>query len=1109
MPGGSPCQLANRGINKGGAVGKILFCLIWSRSWDIKQHIVKKGTLFLSLGLALVLSASFAANLPAQTSASHKYDYSQEPAVIESFNTIVRFENDGTATREVTARILIQSDAGVKDYGLLQFAYNSTNQKLKILYVRVIKPDGKVVTTPSSNVQDMTSAISRAAPMYSDYREKHVAVKGLDAGDELEYATQVKVVKPLVPGQFWFAFNFLDSQIVLHEELDVSAPKGRKIIVKSPGLKPETSEQGNRIVYIWKTENLKAQPQKTVREGQLPPPTVEITSFQNWNEVGRWWGHLENKEMKPTPAIRAKALELTKGATTDQEKVHAIYKYVAEQFRYISISFGIGRYRPHAATDVLANQYGDCKDKHTLLASLLQAVGLKAYPALISATNRLDPDVPSPEQFDHLISYVPLGPKGLWLDTTAEVAPEGFLVPGLRHKKALLIPDGKPAYLTETPSTPPFLSFQRFESDGKLSSDGTFTGKIQRTARGYTGLVLQLLFRNTSQDQWQKLAQGISRLMGFGGTVSNVTTSSTDEIDHPFSYSYNYTRKNYGDWSIHEIVAALPPFGIPDAKESKGKAPAPIYLNGPTNFQYTSKIGLPRGYTPQLPKPLYLKFDFADYHSSYAFKNGVLTINRTLSLKTDKLPAASRKEYAKLEKAVSSDERQFITVGQGQPKAQAAITPHPETMGQGQANVPPQAVKLFSQASQAAQLQDARDAVDLIQQALKLDPKYGKAWGLYGFLQAAQGDMDEAIGDLHKAISLDPQDSWFSVFLARILVMRGERKEAIQTLQDMLKRNPGYIGARIQLGTLLLESKEYAKAASQFEMALVMSQGTPLLEMNLGRAYTGMRDGAKAAEAFKKAAADDPTPRIWNRAAKSLAKFDQQLLEAQHYAEMAVKDDEARAAKIEIANAGPDDLTLMGNMASDWDVLGWVYFKEKNLVEARNYLAAAWNLSQAESAGDHLGQIYEKLGNKQEAIKMYEMACGSTPIGEKSDARTRLSRLLGVPGNKLNFRQFQAGQEDIKGLKVKLGRISSAEGSADVLILFSPGPKIVGLKFTSGDAPLKALGNAIRSARYHIMFPDSSTTQILRHGVLVCVGRSFGCDLTLTTERPVHEMPSQ
>ena len=74
----------------------------------------------------------------------------------------------------------------------------------------------------------------------------------------------------------------------------------------------------------------------------------------------------------------------------------AIYSFVSTQYRYIGISFGIGRYQPHAADDVLSNNYGDCKDKHTLLASLLQASGITLYPALISSSWKLDPDIPSP-----------------------------------------------------------------------------------------------------------------------------------------------------------------------------------------------------------------------------------------------------------------------------------------------------------------------------------------------------------------------------------------------------------------------------------------------------------------------------------------------------------------------------------------------------------------------------------------------------------------------------------------------------------------------------------------------------------------------------------------
>ena len=78
----------------------------------------------------------------------------------------------------------------------------------------------------------------------------------------------------------------------------------------------------------------------------------------------------------------------------------------------MSLSLGVGRYQPHASSEVLHNQYGDCKDKHTLLASLLEAEGLHASSVLINATRKLDPDVPSPSQFDHVITLLPLDHDG-------------------------------------------------------------------------------------------------------------------------------------------------------------------------------------------------------------------------------------------------------------------------------------------------------------------------------------------------------------------------------------------------------------------------------------------------------------------------------------------------------------------------------------------------------------------------------------------------------------------------------------------------------------------------------------------------------------------------
>ena len=117
----------------------------------------------------------------------------------------------------------------------------------------------------------------------------------------------------------------------------------------------------------------------------------------------------------------------------------------------MGLEFGIGRYQPHPADDVLSNEYGDCKDKHTLLAALLKAAGIEAWPVLISSSRELDPATPSPAQFNHVITLVPLGGKLLWMDSTEEVAPVGLLMAVAARQAGLAIPIGKPAYLEHTP----------------------------------------------------------------------------------------------------------------------------------------------------------------------------------------------------------------------------------------------------------------------------------------------------------------------------------------------------------------------------------------------------------------------------------------------------------------------------------------------------------------------------------------------------------------------------------------------------------------------------------------------------------------------------------
>jgi hypothetical protein len=316
-----------------------------------------------------------------ELSATAQPDYSKEAFVIEQLRSRFRFEKDGTAREEYEVRVRIQSESALQNWGQLRFGYSSASEQLEISYVRVIKPDGSVVKADDKAIQDLAPT-QQFALLYTDYREKHVTVPGLRPGDVLECETVTVINHPIAPGQFWMQRDFNLTSIVLDEQLDVDVPGDRTIKLKTrPGMDPKITEEKGRRIYHWTSSHMvrddddkdkDKKKKKMKREGF---PAVQLTTFTSWEQVGRWYGDLETDRRQPSKEVRDQAEALTKGMKTNIEKAQALYDFVAEHFRYVSLSFGMGRYQPHAAADVLHNQYGDCKDKHTLLAALLEAEG--------------------------------------------------------------------------------------------------------------------------------------------------------------------------------------------------------------------------------------------------------------------------------------------------------------------------------------------------------------------------------------------------------------------------------------------------------------------------------------------------------------------------------------------------------------------------------------------------------------------------------------------------------------------------------------------------------------------------------------------------------------
>ena len=73
-------------------------------------------------------------------------DFSKEGAVFEQITTRVVFQSNGTYTYDQHTRERVQSDAGVRQYGVLRFPYQASVGGIEVQDVRVIKPNGSVVS---------------------------------------------------------------------------------------------------------------------------------------------------------------------------------------------------------------------------------------------------------------------------------------------------------------------------------------------------------------------------------------------------------------------------------------------------------------------------------------------------------------------------------------------------------------------------------------------------------------------------------------------------------------------------------------------------------------------------------------------------------------------------------------------------------------------------------------------------------------------------------------------------------------------------------------------------------------------------------------------------
>jgi hypothetical protein len=397
-----------------------------------------------------------------------------------------------------------------------------------------------------------------------------------------------------------------------------------------------------------------------------------------WRAIGLWEDQLEAHRFDPTPEIAAKAQEITAGAPDLYTKLNRITTYIQKNIRYFIIVKGIGGWQAHYAADIYRNRYGDCKDKTTLLISMLQAIGIRAYylhvdsrrgvinpgaPSLIGNHMITAIELPEGENDPRLMARVKAvnGKTLLIFDPTDEVTPVG-LIRGELQGAYGNIANGADSQVLRMPVLPPESGGLSRKGSFTLAADGSLAGDINDVFTGVDAAHERgILKQREAKEIHNSLEESLSAELP-GLNFKGYEFHDSGELDKTVGLDLHVSATSYAHSAgplllLRPRVTGTTARTLTDVMESKARK-YPIEIGHPGLWRSNYDITLPSGYVvDETPDPVDIDMDFASYHASATTKGNVLHYEMVYTVRQVEIPADRAADFRKLESAILSDEK--------------------------------------------------------------------------------------------------------------------------------------------------------------------------------------------------------------------------------------------------------------------------------------------------------------------------------------------------------------------------------------------------------------------------------------------------------------------
>jgi len=532
--------------------------------------------------------------------------------------------------------------------------------------------------------KDFTEKSYPSFELYNDVHFLSAQAPAADSGSVVAFEFEVRR-HPFVHQINQF---FQEPNPVRQMKISLTLPTGWEFKDSWPGASPISPVQTTANHWEWSEHDLAGleqepmMPQRSTLLGRVSIayfPPGETASVGSWAALGKWYTELTSTRRDPTPEISAQVQHLIAGKNDFNSRLQALTEFLQSQIRYVAIEIGIGGYQPHAASDIFRYRYGDCKDKATLLSSMLQVIGVKSNYVLIdTARGFVNPSVPS-AWFNHAILGIELpenvqpdqygsvvtaksGKRYIIFDPTDEYTPVGSLRADLQNSYALLVSDSGGELIRTpmlNPDTNKVVRFGKFA----LSSDGTLSGEVDEDRAGDFAMQEREQLQNTDQRQQ---TNDFERWLGHSlqaFTLEDMHILNSDQRQKDVTLKYKLAAQQYGQPRGPLMLVRPRVLGDDSSFVEHKPRRYPLELRRTARQTDTYDIEIPKEYQiDDIPEPTTIDVGFASYQSKIEVQGPKLHYWREYIVRQLTVPPEKFNDWVRLQGSIGADQSAAVVL---------------------------------------------------------------------------------------------------------------------------------------------------------------------------------------------------------------------------------------------------------------------------------------------------------------------------------------------------------------------------------------------------------------------------------------------------------------